>query len=99
MTSKEFVRQKYPHSIIEKQVKGKVIGLQEVYYLIRLNRKDSMYFVSGKTKFNAWRKAKEKILMLEKEICPLCNGQGANLQIVGPDNMCPKCNGTGRKLK
>lgn len=61
MTAKEFVQSKIPNARAERQVKGRVKGLQEVYYLIREGR-NTMYIASGKTESNAWVNAKKSIL-------------------------------------
>jgi len=62
MTAKEFVKQYYPTARAERQVKGgKVVGMQEVYYLIRMAGA-TMYFSEGKSESNAWVNAKTKIL-------------------------------------
>ena len=55
-----FVKQYHPKVFCEKQTKGRIKGLQEVYYLIRPER-NKMYIASGKTKSEAWAKAKEVI--------------------------------------
>lgn len=66
MTAKEFVKSKYPKAKAERQVKGMIKGLQEVYWLIRDGR-EYMYMASGKTESNAWVNAKNSILESEKK--------------------------------
>lgn len=64
MTSKEFVKSKFPNARAERQVEGRIKGLQKVYYLIRDGR-NTMYMASGKTESNAWVNAKNVILKQE----------------------------------
>jgi hypothetical protein len=64
MTAKEFVLEKMPRARAERQVRGMIKGLQEVYWLIREGR-NTMYFASGKTESNAWVNAKKNIIELE----------------------------------
>lgn len=66
MTAKEFVKSKYPKSTSERHVSGMIKGLQEPYYLIRLDRRDYYWFAQGKTESNAWVNAKKNILAREK---------------------------------
>lgn len=61
MTAKEFVKSKVPNASAERQVQGRIKGLQEVYYLIREGR-NTMYMASGKTESNAWVNAKKFIM-------------------------------------
>lgn len=61
MTAKEFVKEKYPNARSEKQIRGRVKGLQEVYYLIRDGRSTG-YLSSGNSESNAWVNAKKRIL-------------------------------------
>jgi len=61
MTAKEFVQQKCPTAMAERQVSGMIKGVQRVYYLIR-ERGQIMYMAEGKTESNAWVNAK-KFLM------------------------------------
>jgi len=67
MTAKEFVKEKYPNARAERQVRGMIKGMQEVYWLIRDGR-NMMYMASGKSESNAWVNA--KALILESEINP-----------------------------
>lgn len=60
MTAKEYVKSKVPHARAERQVKGKVAGLKEVYWLIREGRATG-YMASGKSESNAWVNAKKFI--------------------------------------
>ena len=60
MTSKEFVQNELPNARCERQVKGNIKGLQEVYFLIR-NGRETMYIASGKSESNAWVNAKKFI--------------------------------------
>lgn len=60
MTAKEFVKQYYPTARSERQVSGRIKGMQEVYYLIRMAGA-TMYFSEGKSESNAWVNAKIKI--------------------------------------
>ena len=60
MTSKEFVKEHYPNTRAERQVKGMIKGMQEVYYLIRDGR-NNMYMAIGNSKSNAWVNAKKSI--------------------------------------
>jgi hypothetical protein len=70
MTAKEFVKTKVPNARVERQyiiyniVRGRIKGLQEVYYLIRDGR-STMYMGSGKTESNAWVNAKAFIMLKE----------------------------------
>ena len=66
MTSKEFVKTRYPKARAEKHLKGRVKGMQEVYWLI-FPEFGKMYLASGKTESNAWKNAKEHILKWEDE--------------------------------
>jgi hypothetical protein len=66
MTAKEFVLEKMPRARAERQVRGMIKGLQEVYWLIREGR-NTMYFASGKTESNAWVNAKKNIIELENQ--------------------------------
>ena len=66
MTAKEFVLEKMPRARAERQVRGMIKGLQEVYWLIREGR-NTMYFASGKTQSNAWVNDKKKIIELENQ--------------------------------
>ena len=62
MTAEEFVKSRFPNATIEKQLKGRIKGLQEVYYLVRSDYKAHGYMASGKSKSNAWTTAKKFIL-------------------------------------
>jgi hypothetical protein len=62
MTAKEFVKQHYPNATSERQIKGRIKGMQEVYWLIRENRKAYFYIASGKSESNAWVNAKKFII-------------------------------------
>ena len=64
MTSKEFVRERYPRARAERHVGGRIKGLQEVYWLIR-NGRETMYIASGKSESNAWVNAKKSIIKNE----------------------------------
>lgn len=68
MTAKDFVLQHKPTARSEKQVQGRIKGMQRTYYLIREQGK-TMYFSSGDTESKAWKAAKERILeiLAEKE--------------------------------
>lgn len=66
MTAKEFVKERFPDARAEKQVSGRIKGLQEIYYLIR-NGRQTMYMASGKTESNAWVNAKKKILSNDRD--------------------------------
>jgi len=66
MTAKEFVKEKYPNARAERQVRGMIKGMQEVYYLIRDGR-NTMYMASGKSESNAWVNAKKDILEREQQ--------------------------------
>ena len=61
MTAKEFVKERYPNARAERQVRGMIKGMQEVYDLIRDGR-NTMYMASGKSESNAWVNAKKYIL-------------------------------------
>ena len=61
MTAKEFVKEKYPNAKAEKQIRGRIKGMQEVYYLIHDGR-NTMYMASGTSESNAWVNAKKFIL-------------------------------------
>lgn len=61
MTSKEFVKTKYPKAKAEKHKSGMIKGLQETYWLIR-DGNSYMYMASGSTESKAWVKAKERII-------------------------------------
>jgi hypothetical protein len=66
MTAKEFVLEKMPRARAERQVRGMIKGLQEVYWLIREGR-NTMYFAQGKSESNAWVNAKKNIIELENQ--------------------------------
>lgn len=66
MTAKEFVKERYPNARAERQVRGMIKGMQEVYYLIRDGR-NTMYMASGKSESNAWVNAKKYILEREQQ--------------------------------
>lgn len=66
MTAKEFVKQHYPKARAERQVKGRIAGLKEVYWLIR-PAIGEMYIASGKTESNAWVNA--KAFISNKALC------------------------------
>ena len=66
MTAKEFVKERYPNAMAERQVRGMIKGMQEVYYLIRDGR-NTMYMASGKSESNAWVNAKKYILEREQQ--------------------------------
>ena len=66
MTAKEFVKERYPNARAERQVKGMIKGMQEVYYLNRDGR-NTMYMASGKSESNAWVNAKKYILEREQQ--------------------------------
>lgn len=66
MTAKEFVKERYPNARAERQVRGMIKGMQEVYYLIRDGR-NTMYMASGKSESNAWVNAKKDILKREQQ--------------------------------
>ena len=65
MTAKEFVKSKIPNARAERHVRGKIRGMQEVYWLIRDGRQ-TMYFASGKSESNAWVEAKKRIIENEQ---------------------------------
>ena len=58
MTSKQFVREVFPKARVERHVRGRIKGMQEVYYLIR-NGTETMYIASGTSESNAWVNAKK----------------------------------------
>lgn len=60
MTAKEYVKSKVPNARAERQVKGRIAGLKEVYWLIREGRSNG-YMASGKSESNAWVNAKKFI--------------------------------------
>lgn len=60
MTAKEFVKARYPKAKAERQVEGRIKGLQKTYWLIR-DGNNYMYMASGNTESNAWVNAKKKI--------------------------------------
>jgi len=64
MTAKEFVLDKCPTARAERQVLGRIKGMQTVYYLIR-ERGETMYMAEGKSESNAWVNAKK--FLLERE--------------------------------
>jgi hypothetical protein len=64
MTAKEFVLEKCPTARVERQVSGRIKGMQTVYYLIR-ERGQTMYMAEGKSESNAWVNAKK--FLLERE--------------------------------
>ena len=66
MTAKEFVKERYPNARAERQLRGMIKGMQEVYYLIRDGR-NTMYMASGKSESNAWVNAKKYILEREQQ--------------------------------
>lgn len=67
MTAKEFVQSKMPNARSERHVMGRIKGMQEVYWLIRVGSQ-TMYFASGKSESNAWVNAKNNILQTESKI-------------------------------
>lgn len=67
MTAKEFVKERMPRAYAERQVRGRIKGMQEVYWLVR-ERGQTMYIASGKTESNAWVNAKKAIEESEKKI-------------------------------
>lgn len=67
MTAKEFVKGKCPKATAERQVRGRIKGMQEVYWLIR-ERGHTMYMASGNTESKAWKNAKEHIIEREKSM-------------------------------
>ena len=66
MTAKEFVKERYPNAMAERQVRCMMKGMQEVYYFIRDGR-NTMYMASGKSESNAWVNAKKYILEREQQ--------------------------------
>lgn len=60
MTAKEFIKEKYPNAKAEKQIRGRIKGMQEAYYLIR-DGINTMYLASGTSESNAWVNAKKAI--------------------------------------
>jgi len=62
MTAKEFVKSKFPKATAERHSRGRIKGLQEVYWLVRETRTSHMYMASGKTESNAWVNAKKLII-------------------------------------
>lgn len=65
MKAKEFVQLRYPNAKCEKQVSGRIKGMQEIYYLIR-DGINKMYMASGKTESKAWKEAKQIIEEYER---------------------------------
>lgn len=65
MTAKQFVQEKIPKSFSEKQVSGRIKGMQTIYYLIR-ELKNTMYIAEGETESKAWTNAKNYIIEKEK---------------------------------
>jgi hypothetical protein len=65
MTAKEYVRSKVPNARAERQVKGKIAGFKEVYWLIRDGGSND-YMASGKSESNAWKNA--KVFVDEREM-------------------------------
>lgn len=65
MTAKEFVKNRLPNAKAEKHIEGMITGLIKPYYLIR-DGNSHMYLSSGKTKSNAWVKAKQHLINQEK---------------------------------
>ena len=66
MKNKDYVIDKMPNAKAERQVQGRIKGLQRVYWLIRDGR-NTMYFAEGETEAKAWKSAKERIVSLESE--------------------------------
>jgi hypothetical protein len=64
MTAKEYVKTHYPKARAERQVEGRVIGMQKTYWLIRDGRQ-TMYMAVGTSESNAWVNAKK---MIEKRV-------------------------------
>ena len=60
MTAKEYVKQHYPNAKSERQVSGRIKGMQRIYWLIR-DGNQTMYLAEGKTESNAWVNAKKRI--------------------------------------
>ena len=65
MTAKEFVQGKFPKAKAERHTKGRIVGLTESYWLIRIGN-NYMWFAEGKTESNAWVNAKKKIKEIEE---------------------------------
>jgi hypothetical protein len=61
MTAKEFTKERFPNARAEKQIRGRIKGMQEVYYLIHDGR-NTMYMSCGNSISNAWVNAKKSIL-------------------------------------
>jgi hypothetical protein len=70
MTAKEIVRLKYPNASIERQVEGRIKGMQKVYFLVRKTPYSMTYLASGNSKSNAWVNAKKFIQSEENEPQP-----------------------------
>ena len=66
MTAKQFVLEKFPTARAERQVSGRIKGIQTVYYLIR-ERGQTMYIAEGKSESNAWVNAKRFLLEREQK--------------------------------
>lgn len=62
MTAKQYVKNVYPFATIEKQIEGRVKGLQKPYYIVRTKFNASGYIATGNTQSNAWTNAKKFIM-------------------------------------
>ena len=58
--NKEYVISLHPTARIEKQKKGRIKGMQETYYLVRVPG-DLMYLGYGSTQAKAWKDAAETL--------------------------------------
>lgn len=67
MTAKEYVQSYLPKARAERQVSGRIKGMQTVYWLIRDGR-ETLYIESGNTESNAWVNAKKWVMENQDEI-------------------------------
>lgn len=63
MTSKDFVKSRYPKAKAERQVTNN----KEVYWLVRRSF-GAMYMAVGKSETNAWVNAKNSIKITDEEL-------------------------------
>lgn len=61
VSAKEFVKAHVPNANAEKQVQGRIKGLQKTYWLIR-DGNSTMYMAEGDTEAKAWKAAMLRIV-------------------------------------
>jgi hypothetical protein len=61
VSAKEFVKAHVPNAKVEKQVQGRIKGLQKTFWLIR-DGNSTMYMAEGDTEAKAWNAAMLKLV-------------------------------------